>query len=236
MEEQVVQRTSALKEAKDDLEMIAYIASHDLKTPLRSISHISNWIEEDINSGSYDELSDYSSLLRTRVARIETLLDSLIEYTNLNSINTITTGLDTKALVLSILHREQEENQFKYAITGDFPVMDTVPKLLEKVFRNLIRNGITYNKKAEKELKIHARKLPSGLMEFSVKDNGNGIEKRYENKIFELFQTLERKDERESSGVGLPIVKKIVNSHGGTIRFESEVGVGTTFYFTWKII
>lgn len=236
MEEQVVQRTSALKEAKDDLEMIAYIASHDLKTPLRSISHISNWIEEDINSGSYDELSDYSSLLRTRVARIETLLNSLIEYTNLNSINTITTGLDTKALVLSILHREQEENQFKYAITGDFPVMDTVPKLLEKVFRNLIRNGITYNKKAEKELKIHARKLPSGLMEFSVKDNGNGIEKRYENKIFELFQTLERKDERESSGVGLPIVKKIVNSHGGTIRFESEVGVGTTFYFTWKII
>ena len=178
LEEQVVQRTSALKEAKDDLEMIAYIASHDLKTPLRSISHISNWIEEDIYSGSYDELSDYSSLLRTRVARIEALLDSLIEYTNLNSINTITTGLDTKALVLSILHREQEENQFKYAITGDFPVMDTVPKLLEKVFRNLIRNGFTYNYKPEKELKIHARTLPSGLIEFSVADNGNGIEKR----------------------------------------------------------
>ena len=74
-----------------------------------------------------------------------------------------------------------------------------------------------------------------GLVEFAVSDNGNGIEKRYENKIFELFQTLDRKDETESSGVGLPIVKKIVNSNGGTIRFESEINVGTTFYFTWKL-
>ncbi len=79
LEEEVIQRTGALKEAKDDLEMIAYIASHDLKTPLRSISHISNWIEENIISSSYDELSNYAELLRSRISRIETLLNSLIE-------------------------------------------------------------------------------------------------------------------------------------------------------------
>jgi light-regulated signal transduction histidine kinase (bacteriophytochrome) len=235
LEKQVVDRTSKLKEAKDELEMIAYIASHDLKTPLRSISHVSSWLEEDIQAGDYSEVFNYTSMLKRRVERIETLLNSLIEYTNLNQEILDHREVDVQELVTTIIAYEKEGQNLDWEIKPKLPKMKASKVLLEKVFKNLIHNAIFYNNKEDKSLKIGFEKRLESYL-FSVSDNGNGIDPRFSKKIFELFQTLSRKDENDSSGIGLPIAKKIVMSQGGDIWFESEPQVGTTFYFTWKSI
>ena len=235
LEKQVADRTSKLKDAKDELEMIAYIASHDLKTPLRSIAHVSSWLEEDIDAGDYSEVFNYTNMLKRRVERIELLLNSLIEYTNLNQEILDHREVDVQELVLEIISIEEKGQNLDWEIHPKLPKIKASSMMLEKVFKNLIHNAVFYNNKEHKTLKIGFEKRIDSYL-FSVADNGNGIDQRFSQKIFELFQTLSRKEENSSSGIGLPIAKKIVMSQGGNIWFESEPQVGTTFYFTWKSI
>lgn len=213
-----------------ELSDYAHMVSHDLKSPLRSIDALTSWLSED-----YAEVFDSNGkntldLIRDNVEKMDTLISGILEYSTIGKNQIETYDVDANLLIDNILKIIHVPTNISI-IKTNLPVLRGDKYRLQQLFQNLISNAIKYNDKDQGTIKIGAEDK-TDYWQFYIKDNGKGIDKSYFDKIFKTFIKLENNP--DSTGIGLSIVKKIVELYGGTIWLESQVNVGTTFYFTLK--
>ena len=222
----------ALIESNEDLERFAYVASHDLKSPLRAIHNLSQWLEEDIGPDLDDENKERLGLIRGRISRMEGLLNSLMSYSRVDEKVVGTSIISTKNLLNEIVKVQNVPDGFKVQIEDSLDKI-MIPRMpLEQVFHNLLSNAIKHHDKENGTIKISGVETEESF-QFTIRDDGPGIDPRFHNKIFEIFQTLQSRDETEGSGMGLALVKKILQRQNGKIEIVSDIGAGTEFIVTW---
>lgn len=220
-----------LDTANRELKDFAYIVSHDLKAPLRAIGSISQWIHADYSDKLDEEGKTQLDLLLNRVHRMQNLIEGVLAYSRVTRVAEEKEDIDLNRLVPDAIDLVGIPASFRVHIDENLPTVRYGPTRLLQVFENLISNAVKYNNKPLGEISIRCRDNGSGWA-ISVLDNGPGIEEKYYQKIFQIFQTLQARDEFESTGIGLTIVKKIIESNGGFITVDSVPGSGTTFTFT----
>lgn len=228
----LAQTNAALEKRNQELDQFAYVASHDLKAPLRAIANLSQWIEEDISDQLDAENRRQMELLRGRVHRLEALIDGLLQYSRVGRQATALESVDVSELLTEVVNLLTPPPEFTVNISPGMPTFVTHRLLLFQVFSNLISNAIKHHNRADGQVTISVTEQGK-FYEFAVTDDGPGIAPAYHTKIFGIFQTLEARDKVENTGVGLAIVKKIVETQGGTICVESQENLGSTFRFTW---
>jgi len=225
--------TKELKRSNSELNDFAYVASHDLKAPLRGIMQLSSWIEEDIAEFADDETKNNLALLMSRTSRLESLLEDLLTYSRIGSKMGDVQLVNIRKLILNIFDLQSPSNIVSIICDESLPEFETNSTPLETIFRNLINNAIKHNNN-ENRLTINISAIEHATYyEFSVKDNGAGIPKQYHKQIFELFKTLKPRDEVEGSGMGLAIIKKLLDYQNCKITVVSDDKSDTCFTFTW---
>jgi len=218
-----------LEKRNAELDEFAYVVSHDLKAPLRGIHNVVSWIEEDFRNGLPEELLRYLGIIRERSLRMENLVNGLLDYARVRKKN-VAELTDVRLMIAEIADTLLPANFSVECI--DLPTFICDRLKLEQVFTNLISNSVKYARAEKGHITIACHEK-FGFYEFSVKDNGVGIAPQFHRKVFEMFQTLRDKDEKESTGIGLAIVKKIVEEQHGSITLNSAPGKGAEFIFTW---
>jgi signal transduction histidine kinase len=232
LEERVRERTQELTHRNKELDQFAYVASHDLKAPLRAIDNLSTWIMEDAMDTLPEPSKRHLRQMRNRVERMENLLDDLLIYSRVGRKDGDLQEIDSHLLVEQVIENIAPPETFRIDVQPDMPTLYTARTPLEVVFSNLIGNAVKHHNRNDGQIWIRAQESGKWI-EFSVSDDGPGIAPHFHERIFEMFQTLRPRDEVEGSGMGLAIVKKHVENRHGTLTVESEPGKGTTFRFTW---
>ncbi len=227
--------TEQLRKSNQELEQFAYITSHDLKAPLRAIANLSEWIEEDLEDKLDDDTRYNMNLLRSRVHRLENLINGLLAYSRVGRLKSEPKEIAVGKMLAEIIDLLDVPPDYTIEVPGEMPTLVTEIAPLQQVFSNLISNAIKHSDRDQGKITISAQEQDN-FYEFAVADNGKGIDLKYHDRIFTIFQTLEARDTKESTGIGLAIVKKAVENQGGTITLESEPGKGATFRFTWQKI
>ncbi|VAX07057.1 diguanylate cyclase/phosphodiesterase (GGDEF & EAL domains) with PAS/PAC sensor(s) [hydrothermal vent metagenome] len=226
-------KAEALERSNQELDQFAYIASHDLKAPLRAIANLSQWVEEDLEEVMTDDTREQMALLRSRVQRMEGLINGVLQYSRVGRIDMEIEEVDTGKLLVEILDGLASPSGFRIDIAPDMPILSTARVPLSQVFANLLSNAIKYHDRPESaRVSVSVRPVNGATYEFAVADDGPGIAPEYHDKVFQIFQTLNARDKVESTGVGLTVVKKIVEELGGEITLDSAEGHGSTFRFT----
>jgi PAS domain S-box-containing protein len=234
VEREKEQQRRELARSNADLEEFAYAVSHDLKAPLRAISHLVQWIGTDIREIANPETLESLTLLEGRVARMRMLLDGLLNYSRVGHTDSPIEDVDIADVVREIAAMLAPPPDFIVTCEGTVPVIRTHRVSIQVVLENLIGNALKHHDRTQGRVTVSARPV-DGAMEFRVSDDGPGIAPEFHERIFLIFQTLASRDDVESTGIGLAIVKKKVQSHGGRIWVESAPPArGTTFVFTWK--
>ncbi|MEO5579355.1 MAG: PAS domain S-box protein, partial [Gemmatimonadaceae bacterium] len=223
---------AALARSNQELDQFAYVASHDLKAPLRGIANLSQWIEEDLGDRLAGESKGQMELLRGRVHRMEALIDGILQYSRAGRVKARPENVDTGALVAEAIELLAASRHVAIDVMPGMPVISTERIPLQQVFLNLVGNAIKHTGRTDPKIEIGW--FDTGeMVEFFVRDNGQGIAPQYHERIFGIFQTLEARDKVEGTGIGLSVVKKMVESKGGRVWLVSDVGQGATFHFTW---
>ncbi len=230
----VGERTAELERSNRELDQFAYIASHDLKGPLRGIDNLALWIAEDAADVLPDESKRHLGLLRGRVQRLEQLLESLLVYSRAGRTSGMAEPVDTAALLRDVVEMLSLPAGFTVEPVGPLPTIQTYRAPLELVFRNLISNAAKHHGGPGGHVRVSAREA-GDFAEFTVADDGPGIAPEYHGRVFDLFQTLRPRDDVEGSGMGLAVVRKTTESLGGAVRVESALGSGAAFTFTWPL-
>lgn len=230
LQRQYKQTAKELRKVNNELLEFSYVVSHDLRAPLRGIKNLASWIKEDPT----DNIEEHCDLLMKRVDRMSLFIEGLLEYSRIGRMDTERIFLDLNEVLESIcvdFRNDKVEINF-----NKMPSHLNLNKVrVGQIFSNLIDNAIKYNDKDICKINVFYLGEKEGLHKFYVKDNGPGIDMQYKDKIFEMFQTLVPKDDlKDSVGIGLSLVKKIVNSKGGEIWLESELGKYACFYFTLR--
>ena len=234
LNEEKGKRAKELEAANKDLEQFAYVASHDFNEPLRMISSFTQLLERKYKDKLDPDANDYIHFVVDGATRMQKLLTNLLDFSRVSTHAKPFEQVDTKTIVeqvISILHQLINENNASISI-DDLPVIKADEMQMVRVFQNLIENAIKFKKKTELP-KIHIScTKQNNMFQFSVADNGIGIEKQYHDRIFIVFQRLHSVKDYPGTGIGLSICKRTVERHGGTIWFQSTVNKGTIFYFT----
>ncbi|REH44502.1 PAS domain S-box-containing protein [Tenacibaculum gallaicum] len=217
--------------SNQELEEYAHIVSHDLKSPIRSIHALTSWIKSD-NEGVFDEasLQNFEHIENT-LEKMEQLITDVLEYSSIANEAKEDDNVDLNSLIEEIKKVIYLPKNISIKVLGKLPIIKGDKTKFQQLFQNLISNSIKFNDKEKGIIEIDVKNQNS-LYRFSIKDNGIGIEKKHYDKIFKIFQSL--KKTKDSTGIGLSIVKKIVNFYKGEIWLESEINKGTTFFFTIK--
>lgn len=229
---ELTQVNVALALSNSDLEQFSYVASHDLKAPLRGIANLSSWIEDDLGSAVTEEARKQFALLRGRVQRLEALINGIAEYSRAGRESGQVERVDVETMLKEVCDLAAPNAQVKIVVATAMPKLWTSPTPLQQIFSNLISNAMKHATPHQGCITIRSDN-DSGLWRFSVSDNGPGIDPAFHKRIFELFQTLDSKDRVEGSGIGLALVKKLVERYGGSVMVKSALGEGATFSFTW---
>jgi signal transduction histidine kinase len=234
LEHHIAFRTAEAERRAQYLEQFAYVASHDLKAPLRAVSNLAEWIEEDLREKLDEASSEQLALLRDRVRRMHDLIEGLLEYSRVGRTADSEQDVDVRELIEEIIDSLSPPKGFKIKLQGEMPVMHVDRLQIGQVFANLISNGIKHHGGSKGRIRISCEDCGEHYW-FSVCDDGPGIAPEYHEKIFLMFQTLTPSDFESNTGIGLALVKKIVEEHGGTIRLVSAVGEGACFHFSWPV-
>ena len=229
---QIQLRQQELERSNQDLDQFAYVASHDLKAPLRAIATLAGWIEEDLADRLDGEAKEQMTLLRSRVARMDALIEGVLQYSRAGRTQTEGELVDVGELLEEVIELLAPPAGFEIEIAPDMPIFTTQRLRLGQVFSNLVNNAIKYHHREEGKISVSVERL-SGFYRFTVEDDGPGIAPQHHERVFKMFQTLQPRDEVESTGLGLALVKKLVEEEGGSIHLESELGEGAKFRFTW---
>jgi two-component system, chemotaxis family, sensor kinase Cph1 len=242
LEQRVSERTEELRLRNEeldrtnrDLDDFAYIASHDLKEPLRGIHNYASFLLEDYEDKLGEEGKDQLETLVRLSKMMERIIDSLLEYSRVGRSELLATAVDLNQVVKEVLESLAillSESRVEVRLAGKLSVINCDRVRVAEVFRNLISNSVKYNDKTEKWVEIGEIPDPKGPV-FFVRDNGIGIPEKHREAVFQIFKRLHARDKYGGgTGAGLTIVKKIVERHNGAIWLESVIGQGTTFYFT----
>ena len=221
-----------LKRKNQELDQFAHIVSHDLKAPLRGIDNVVSWIEEDHGTEISPKLTEYIQIIKGRLVRTENLIHGILSYARIGKEKQEKEEVDLNQLVDEISEALIIKPGIKLIISSKLPKLFTEKLPLLQVFSNLIGNAVKHHDKRNGLIKVYHQEHFSHY-EFFVEDNGPGISKNYHNKIFVIFQTLQERDMVESTGVGLAIVKKILDDRNQKIDIISDAGKGAIFSFTW---
>lgn len=220
-----------LEIVNEELKNFAYVVSHDLKAPLRAIGSLADWIATDQHDRLDSDGQEHLRLLIQRVRRLDALIDGVLRYARIGRIHEAAVEIDLDQLVQEVIDSLAPPAHVCVEVTTQLPTIVAEKTSIQQIFQNLISNAIRYLDKPEGRIEIGCSERNESWC-LSVKDNGPGIESRHFERIFQLFQTLNPRDRVESTGVGLSIVKKIVDQYGGEVWLESTVGQGCTFFFT----
>lgn len=225
-------KISSLKRRNEDLEQFAYTVSHELKAPLRGIGNVAGWITEDNQTMLAPDTQAYLTMIRNKVSRAENILKAIFIYTRSGHEELTKEIVDVGILLGEIRDDMPSTPNITFIIQPNMPVLYTERVPLLQVFTNLITNAFKYHDKRGGFVKVYWE-VQGNYYSFSVEDNGPGINSRHHHRIFNAFETLQGADAAESMGIGLAIVKKILDDRDLTIRVVSEPGLGATFTFTW---
>ena len=231
LEQRVTERTKSLNKSNEELKNFAYVVSHDLKAPLRAINQISSWIAEDYAEALDCDGREQLSLLQSRARRMHEMIDGILKYSRVGRLTEPRESVDIKKLLNDVIDGLSPAKNVYFDIQENLPIVQGERLRLFRVFQNLIDNAIKYNDKERMQITISYQPKPTEW-QFCVADNGPGIEKKYQQKIFQLFQTLSPKDQSTGTGIGLSIIEKIVTNWKGRIWIESVTGQGCQFFFT----
>ncbi|NQY05760.1 MAG: PAS domain S-box protein [Flavobacteriaceae bacterium] len=221
-----------LEKSNDELKNFAHVVSHDLKSPLRSMSAIIAWIMED-NEEKFDQKTQNNlDLLLNKMDKMDHLINGILKYSSIDKIDHLQQEVDFNKVIQEILQILHIPEHIVIEIRNPLPTLKNNKFKIQQLFQNLISNAIKYNDKEKGVVTIDVSEKESSYL-FLVQDNGIGIDKKYHKKIFDVFETLEETS-NESNGIGLSIVKKIVDVLQGNIWLESEPRKGTTFFIELK--
>ncbi len=220
-----------LEESNKGLQEYAHIVSHDLKSPLRSVSALATWLYEDYKD-KLDEGGQYNlQMMVEKVEGMDKLITGILKYSTLNNVALDNTDVDVNGIIKSIEEIIFIPDHVRIKMANKLPVIRADKTKIHQLFQNFISNAVVNIDKKDGLVEIASKETPTHW-EFSIKDNGVGIPEEYHEKIFQIFQSIGNNE--RSTGIGLSIVKKIIDIYQGRIWLESEIGVGTTFYFTLK--
>jgi two-component system, LuxR family, sensor kinase FixL len=225
------QLVQELERVNQELKNFAYVVSHDLKAPLRGIKHLAGWIAEDYADKLDEEGREQFSLLVNRVDRMHDLIQGILEYSQIGRVIEKQECINLNDLLPIVVDTLAVPNHMEICIEKELPAIQAEKTRIVQVFQNLLSNAVKYMDKEQGRILV-ACTDQGEHWQFSVADNGPGIGEKDQARVFKLFQTLVSKDEHESTGVGLTIVKRIVEFYGGRIWVESQSGQGCTFFFT----
>jgi signal transduction histidine kinase len=227
------QTNRALALSNRDLDQFAYVASHDLKAPLRAISSLSTWIEEDLADKIDDKAREHLRLMRSRIDRMAALIEGILGYSRAGREADVS-DVEVRELVEEIKAQQLPSAEISIEVLdGPWPTLKTQRVQLMQVWNNLLANAMKHGVPQGGRVQLGCS-LQDDELCFSVHDDGPGIEPAYHDKIFDLFQRLVSRDKVEGAGIGLSVVRKLVDRNGGRIWIESQPGQGTTFKFTWS--
>lgn len=221
-----------LQRKNEELDQFAHIVSHDLKAPLRGIDNVITWIEEDHSTELPPKIGEYIQLIKGRLLRAENMIRGILMYARVGKQSVEKEYINLNGLLNDTLENLVLRPGLRVELQENLPEIYTERIPLQQVLSNLISNAIKYHDKPQGFIKVYM-KNGRDYYDFFVEDNGPGISKAYHEKIFAIFQTLQERDSFESTGVGLAIVKKILDDRRQKITVTSEPGKGTIFSFTW---
>lgn len=230
-EQQIEDLLNKIKRNNIDLKNYARVVSHDLKTPIRGIKNIVDWLDEDYRNNMDDQGKEYLDLLKTKIVHMNQMVEGILAYSKAGVENSILDTIDVNDLLKEVVSLVSAPKNFDIQIQENIPKVEAEEIKLKQVFQNLITNAIKYNNKKNGVINISFSENETHWV-FSVADNGMGIEEKHHDSIFEVFQTLHPTDRFDSTGIGLSIVKRIVEQHKGKISVESIPDIGSTFTFS----
>jgi signal transduction histidine kinase len=230
-EEKQAQLLKQVEAANQELADFAHVVSHDLKAPLRAIDTLAKWLAADYKDKFDDQGREQLNLLLGRVKRMHDLIDGILQYSRAGRIREAEVEVDLAELVPAVVDLLSPPPHIRVTVETPLPTVVIEPTRISQVFQNLLSNAIKYMDKPEGLVRVGCTE-DGGFWKFHVSDNGPGIEEKDRQRVFQLFQTLKPRDQADSTGVGLAVVKKAVEMYGGRVWIESEVGEGSTFYFT----
>lgn len=231
--EAAAKKVAALKAKGKEMEQFAYIASHDLREPLLTIKNYLNILMEDYGHTFTDEAAHFTHSIMKAANRMEELITGLLDYSRLSQSKS-RKEIDCNEIITSLTEDLDRLIKYNHATikAENLPTISAYPLELKLLFQNLIQNAIKFGKKDINPVIEISSKPIDGGWQFSVRDNGIGIQDKHKDKIFTIFKKLHKKKEYEGTGIGLAHAKKISEIHNGDIWVESELGKGSTFYFT----
>jgi PAS domain S-box-containing protein len=220
-----------LRRSNRELQDFAYVTAHDLKAPLRAIGTLTDWIYSDYYEKLDAQGRDQMQLVKGRVSRMNELIDSILRYSEIGRGSRSLQKINLDTLVSEVIAMIDPPEGYEVRVEGTLPIVVCEKIRLIQVFQNLIGNAIKYMNRPDGRIRIGCV-ADGDFWRFSVADNGPGIHEKYFEKIFKMFQTLTPRDELESTGIGLAVVKKVVELYGGRVWVESILGEGSVFCFT----
>jgi signal transduction histidine kinase len=229
-EQRLEQTLGRVETINQELNSFAYIVSHDLKAPLRGIKSLAGWLLEDCYDDLNEEGRNLLDLLKNRVQKMHDLIDGILEYSRVGRVEEEKKAVDLQVIVRETIDLLTPPKQIKIEIETKLPVVVGQRTRLQQLFQNLLSNAIKFTDKPEGKIEIGCDEKEQEW-QFWVKDNGIGIKPEFQERVFQIFQKLAAED-NESTGIGLALVKKIIGLHQGQVWIESEIGQGSTFFFT----
>ena len=232
-----VKAIEEIKRSNKELERFAYIASHDLKAPLRGIDNLAQWITEDVSDTANEDTLKNLGLLRNRIKRLEGLLENILAFSRAGRIVEDSTEIDLNTFLPELVELQGIPDNYEVVVQDNLPVIESPTSPLEQIFGNLLNNAVKHHDQESGHISITASNA-GPFLNICVTDDGPGIPKRYHTRVFEMFQTLKSRDKVEGSGLGMAIIKKLVESQGGSVTIVSPVKAkrGTSICFTWPLV
>jgi light-regulated signal transduction histidine kinase (bacteriophytochrome) len=223
---------AALEKTNAELDQFAYVASHDLRAPLRGITNLASWIDEDLPDTTDASTKEHLRLLKARAARMDRLINGLLELSRVGRTRQKPERIDVTELIHETIELANPREQTRVMMIGEMPTLVTERSALQQVLLHLITNALTHAGREDVVVRISA--IDRGEeWEIAIADNGIGIAREHHTRVWQLFQTLQSRDVSETTGIGLAIVRKQVESNGGRAWIDPSAPSGTTVRFTW---
>jgi two-component system sensor kinase FixL len=220
-----------LRRTNQELQQFAHIVAHDLKTPLRAIAALTNWLLTDYSDKFDEQGKEQVQLLVVKAKQMASLIDDILQYCRLGRDNLEKKRVDLNIVVSDVIEMTTPPEHIEVIVESELPTILYEKTHIVQILQNLLSNAVKYLDKPDGTVRIGCLEQDDAWL-FSVVDNGPGIDAMHFEKIFQMFQTLAPHEGIDSTGVGLAIVKKLVEVNGGKVWVESEVGEGSTFFFT----